>query len=255
MSLAPLPIDPVLPEVLAKLAARRSVVLEAPPGAGKTTRVPRALLDAGVEGEIVVLEPRRLAARLAARRVAEELGEQVGGTVGYTVRFEDVSSKKTRVRFVTEGVLGRRLLSEPTLPSVSTVLLDEIHERHVQGDVALAMLRRLQRTARPDLAIVAMSATLDAAPIASFLGCEVVRSEGKRYEVAIEHLPGPDDRKLELQVVSAIRALVSAGLDGHVLVFLPGAAEIRRALEATAKLAQENDLELLPLHGDLSPAE
>lgn len=255
MSLTPLPIDPVLPEVLAKLAARRSVVLEAPPGAGKTTRVPRALLDAGTEGEIVVLEPRRLAARLAARRVADELGEKVGETVGYTVRFEDVSSKKTRIRFVTEGVLGRRLLSEPTLPKVSTVLLDEIHERHVQGDVALAMLRRLQRSARPDLAIVAMSATLDAAPIASFLGCEVVRSEGKRFDVAIEHLPNADDRKLELQVVSAVRSLISAGLDGHVLVFLPGAAEIRRALEATAKLAQENDLELLPLHGDLSPAE
>ncbi|HEY8078049.1 MAG TPA: helicase-related protein, partial [Labilithrix sp.] len=255
MPLAPLPIDPVLPDVVRTLDESRSVVLEAPPGAGKTTRVPRALLDAGTEGEILVLEPRRLAARLAARRVADELGERVGETIGYTVRFEDVSSKKTRVRFVTEGVLTRRLLAEPELPGVSVVLLDEIHERHLQGDVALALLRRLQRTKRPDLRLGAMSATLDAEPIAAFLGCPVVRSEGKRFDVAIEHLAAPDDRKLDLQIASAVRALVSGGLDGHVLVFLPGAGEIRRAMEACEKLAQENDLALLPLHGDLPPAE
>jgi ATP-dependent helicase HrpB len=254
--LAPLPIDEVLPELVRVLGpAGASVVLEAPPGAGKTTRAPRALLDAGLEGEIIVLEPRRLAARLAARRVAEELGERVGETVGYTVRFEDVSSSRTRVRFVTEGVLTRRLVADPTLAGVSAVLLDEIHERHLQGDVALALLRRLQQTRRPDLRLAAMSATLDAAPIASFLGCGVLRSEGKRFDVAIEHLASPDDRKLELQIASAVRSLVSAGLDGHVLVFLPGAADIRRALESCAKLAGEHDLALLPLHGDLSPAE
>lgn len=256
MKLSPLPIDEVLPDLVRALSgAGGSVVLEAPPGAGKTTRAPRALLDAGLEGDIVVLEPRRLAARLAARRVADELGERVGETVGYTVRFEDVSSSRTRIRFVTEGVLTRRLVADPSLKGVSAVLLDEIHERHLQGDVALALLRRLQQTRRPDLRLVAMSATLDAAPIARFLECPVLRSEGKRFDVAIEHLPAPDDRRLELQVASAVRSLVAAGLDGHVLVFLPGAADIRRALESCAKLASENDLALLPLHGDLSPAE
>jgi ATP-dependent helicase HrpB len=254
--LTPLPIDPVLPEIVSSLARSPSLVLEAPPGAGKTTRVPRAMLDANVvRGEIVVLEPRRLAARLAARRVAEELGERIGETIGYTVRFEDVSSARTRVRFVTEGVLTRRLLADPTLRSVSAVLLDEFHERHLQGDVALALLKRLQETTRPDLRLVAMSATLDAAPVAQFLGCEAVRSEGRRFDVALEHLPAPDDRKLDLQVASAVRSLVKDGLDGHVLVFLPGASEIRRAMESCAKLAAENDLALVALHGDLPPAD
>jgi len=258
VSLPPLPIDPVLPEVVRALREAPALVLEAPPGAGKTTRVPRAMLDAGLageRGEIIVLEPRRLAARLAAKRVAEELGEKLGETVGYTVRFEDVSSARTRVRFVTEGVLTRRLLADPRLRGVSAVLLDEFHERHLQGDVALALLRRLQRADRPDLRIVAMSATLDAGPVADFLGCGVVRSEGKRFDVAIEHIAQPDNRKLELQVASAVRSLVALGLDGHVLVFLPGAAEIRRAMEACEKLARDSDLALVPLHGDLPPAE
>lgn len=256
MPLSPLPIDPVLPDVVRVLREGSALVLEAPPGAGKTTRVPRALLDsAAFPGEIIVLEPRRLAARLAAKRVAEELGERLGDTVGYTVRFEDVSSAKTRIRFVTEGVLTRRLLSDRDLSRVSVVLLDELHERHVHGDVALALLRRLQQTTRPDLRLCAMSATLDAAPVAAYLGCEVVRSEGKRFDVAIEHEPQPDDRKLDLKVASAVRTLVRDGLDGHVLVFLPGAGEIRRAMEACEKLAAENDLEIVALHGDLPAAE
>jgi ATP-dependent helicase HrpB len=256
MPLTPLPIDPVLPEVVRTLRDATSLVLEAPPGAGKTTRVPRAMLDAGtVTGEIVVLEPRRLAARLAARRVAEELGERVGETIGYTVRFEDASSAKTRVRFVTEGVLTRRLLADPLLRGVSAVLLDEFHERHLQGDVALALLKPLQQTTRPHHRVVAKSATLDAGPLAAIHGCSVVRSEGRRFEVAVEHLPAPDDRKIDLQVASALRALVNDGLDGHVLVFLPGAAEIRWAMEACAKLASDNDLSLVALHGDLPPAD
>lgn len=247
----------MLPDIVGALRDRSTLVLEAPPGAGKTTRVPRAMLDAGAtaNGEIIVLEPRRLAARLAARRVAEELGEKPGETVGYTVRFEDVSGPKTRIRFVTEGVLTRRLLVDPQLRNVSAVLLDEFHERHLQGDVALALLKRIQETKRPDLRLVAMSATLDAGPVAEFLGAPVIRSEGKRFDVEIEHLSAPDDRKLDLQVASAVRALVQRGLDGHVLVFLPGASEIRRALEACEKLASENDLLLVPLHGDLSPAD
>lgn len=254
----PLPIDPLLPEIVASLRARATLVLEAPPGAGKTTRVPRALLDAGLagDGQIVVLEPRRLAARLAARRVADELGEEVGRTVGYQVRFEDVSSARTRVRFVTEGVLGRRLVSSGgALDDVSVIVLDEFHERHLQGDVALALVERLRRASRPDLRLVVMSATLSTEALAAHLDAPVLRSEGKRFEVTIEHLPSPDERPLASQVASAVRRLVVEGLDGDVLVFLPGASEIRRARETCQKLADEADLDLVPLHGDLTAAE
>lgn len=240
---------------MASLRACPSLVLEAPPGAGKTTRVPRALLDAGFaeHGEILVLEPRRLAARLAARRVAEELGEDVGGVVGYQVRFEDVSSKRTRIRFVTEGIVTRKLVADPELSGVACVIVDEFHERHLHGDIALAWLRRLQ--ARRPLSIVVMSATLDAAPVAAYLDCPRLRADGRRFDVRVEHLPAPEDRPLESLVGSAVRGLLKDGLDGHVLVFLPGAAEIRRAKETLEKFATEHDLALLPLHGDLPPAE
>jgi ATP-dependent helicase HrpB len=252
-----LPIDPLLPEIVASLRAHPTLVLEAPPGAGKTTRVPRALLDAGFaeHGEILVLEPRRLATRMAARRVADELGESPGGIVGYQVRFEDVSGPRTRVRFVTEGILGRRILASPNLDGVAAVVLDEFHERHLQGDVALALVERLRRANRPDLRVIAMSATLATGPLAEYLGAPILRAEGRRFEVAIEHLATPDDRPLASQVASAVRSLVAAGLQGDVLVFLPGAGEIRRAREACEKLAAEADLVLVPLHGDLSPQE
>lgn len=259
--LTPLPIDGLLPDVVRALASGGALVLEAPPGAGKTTRVPRALLDAGLakSGEIVILEPRRLAARLAAKRVAEELGEEVGRTVGYQVRFEDVSSAATRIRFVTEAVLTRRLVRDPELRGVSAVLLDEFHERNLHGDVALAWLRRLRETTRPDLLVVVMSATLDAAPAAAFLGCPSLRSEGRSFPVEIEHEPKDDDRPLASKVASAVRTLLGRGLDaskgGHVLVFLPGAGEIRRAAESLEKLAAENDLSVVPLHGELPPQE
>jgi len=193
MSLLPLPIDHVLPDVIRALRESSSLVLEAPPGAGKTTRVPRAMLDAGLatSGEIVVLEPRRLAARLAARRVAEELGEAARGHHRYTVRFEDASSAKTTRTVRHEGVLTRSFARGSRATRISAVLLDEFHERHLQGDVAIALLRRMQQTTRPDLRVVAMSATLDAGPVAEFLGCRVVRSEGTRFDVAIEHSPPP----------------------------------------------------------------
>jgi ATP-dependent helicase HrpB len=253
----PLPIDPLLPAIADSLRATPTLVLQAPPGAGKTTRVPRALLDAGMaeRGQVVVLEPRRLAVRMAARRVADELGERVGGTVGYQVRFETVSSDRTRIRFVTEGVLGRELISNPDLSGVAAVVLDEFHERHLQGDMALALVERLRRTRRPDLRVVVMSATLATEAIATHLGAPVVRSEGRSFEVTLSHLDAPDDRPLGSQVASAVRSLLRDGLDGHVLVFLPGAAEIRRAREACEKVASEADLALVTLHGDLSPEE
>ena len=150
----PLPIDPLLPEVVATVRAHAAAVIEAPPGAGKTTRVPRALVEAGLAGEVVVLEPRRLPTRLAARRVAEELGERPGDTVGYAVRFEDVSGPRTRLKFVTEGILARRLLADPELRGVGCVVLDEFHERHLATDLALALLRRLQQGRRPDLKVL-----------------------------------------------------------------------------------------------------
>jgi ATP-dependent helicase HrpB len=252
----PLPIDPVLPEIVRLVQAEGAVVLEAPPGAGKTTRVPGALLGGlGGDGEIVVLEPRRLAARMAARRVADERGERLGDTVGYQVRFEDVSSARTRIRFVTEGVLTRRLVSDRALSGVDAVVLDEFHERHLHGDVALALVQRLRRTTRPDLRVVVMSATLGTSKVGEFLGAATVRSEGRLFEVAVEHAQAADDRPLALQVASAVRSALSASADGHVLVFLPGASEIRKAREACARIAEEHDARLLPLHGDLSPAE
>src|SRR5918997_2307706 len=229
-----LPIDSLMPEIVASLARVPNLVVEAPPGAGKTTRVPPALLDAGLAGEreVWVLEPRRLAARLSARRVAEERGESLGETVGYQVRFDEAGGPRTRIRFLTEGVLTRRLLADPRLERAGVIVLDEFHERHLQADLAVALLRRLQRNVRPDLRLVAMSATLDAAPVAEFLEAPILRSEGRRFHVEIEHLARPDERPLEEQVASAVARLVSEKLDGDVLVFLPGAAEIRRALAA-----------------------
>jgi ATP-dependent helicase HrpB len=247
-----LPIDPLLPEIVRHLRGRPSLVVEAAPGAGKTTRVPPALL--GLDGrEVLVLEPRRLAARLAARFVSAEMGEAVGGTAGYQVRFEDVSGPRTRLRFLTEGVLTRRLAGDPRLARVGTVVLDEFHERHLEGDLALALLRRLQQTARPDLRLVVMSATLDAAPIAGYLGgARVMQAEGRQYPLEIEYTPH-SAAPLEEQVAGALGRL--GKLAGHVLVFLPGAAEIRRAQTACAALARRHGWAVLPLHGDQSPAE
>jgi ATP-dependent helicase HrpB len=279
-----LPIDPLLPDIVAAMTTFGACVVEAPPGAGKTTRVPPALWQSRPDtpDELWVLEPRRLPARLAAQRVAGELGQAVGGTVGYSVRFEDRASARTRIRFVTEGILLRRLLADPVLAGIWAVVLDEFHERHLASDLVLALLARLRRTRRPDLGVCVMSATLDAQPIAEFLGdCPRVRSEGRRFEVAIEHLGLPDERSLALQVVSTVRRVLEQDPDGDVLVFLPGAADIRRCQEAllggpgrsgggaaagagagararmdarTAGPARSwsSELDVLPLHGDLS---
>lgn len=229
-------------------------MVEAPPGTGKTTRVPPAIAEV-VDGEVICVEPRRLAARMAASRVAHERGERLGETVGYQVRFEEVVSERTRIRYVTEGILGRRLVGDPELRGVGAVVLDEFHERHLAGDLALALLRRLKERRRPDLRIVVMSATLEAEPVQAFLGCESVRSEGRPFPVEIEYLDRPDDRRLEEQVASALRRLLRDGLDGDVLVFLPGSAEIARARDACRSIAERHGLAIAALHGDLPPAE
>ena len=245
-----LPIDAHLGEIVRVVKGGSNVVVEAAPGAGKTTRAPAALLEVG---PVVVLEPRRIAARMAARRVAEERGLEVGGEVGYQVRFEDVTSAGTRLRFVTEGLLVRRLLEDPKLEGVAVVCLDEFHERHLDTDMALAMLRRLQKTSRPDLRSVVMSATMEAAPVARFLGgCPVVRAEGRVFPVQVEHRPY-SAAPLEEQVASAVGDL--KGESGGVLVFLPGAEEIERAGRAVEGVARAAGMVVRPLHGRLPAAE
>ncbi|GLH74248.1 ATP-dependent helicase HrpB [Geothrix limicola] len=262
----PLPIDPLLPQIAQSLRDNPNLVLQADPGAGKTTRVPPALLESGLldgggdqgAAECWILEPRRLAARLAATRVAEELGEPLGQRAGYAVRFEQKVSRATRLRFVTEGLLLRRLHGDPTLRGISAVVLDEFHERHLHTDLGITLLRRLQHASRPDLRLLVMSATLDAGPVAAYLDAPVMKSEGRAYPVETTFLSRPDDRPLELQVADALDTLYGAGLGKdasgkHTLVFLPGAAEIRACLKGCEAVASRRGLSLRPLHGELSP--
>lgn len=248
---ASLPIDAQLSAIASALAQGNTIV-EAPPGAGKTTRVPVAALDV-VEGAIWVTEPRRLAARLAARRVAAELGEKVGETCGYQVRYETRCGPTTRIRFVTEGILLRRLHGDPQLAGIGAVIFDEVHERHVDTDLGLALARRLQSGARPRLRIGAMSATLDARPLSDLLNAEPIRSEGRSFDIDVAYMPPPKDRRLEVQVRAAVRELL--GQPGDVLVFLPGAREIRRCAEALDELADARDFDVAILHGDLPAAD
>jgi ATP-dependent helicase HrpB len=262
-----LAIEPLLPTIVAALAPKgANLVIEAPPGAGKTTAVPIALLEsplmeqAGDAREIIVLQPRRLAARLAAHWVATQLGESIGERVGYHVRFDAVSSAATRILFMTQGLLVRRLISDPQLRGVSVVILDEFHERQLDIDLTLALLRALQRGARPDLRIVVMSATLDGQAVASYLDAQVVRSQGRAYPVDIAYQPPPTQEQVRLgrEVAFAFRTLLEreGGLDnGHVLAFLPGARAIREAQEACQKIASSNNVDIFVLHGDLSKAE
>ena len=248
-----LPIDAHLPELVAAFGEAGTLVVVADPGAGKTTRLPPALLEASWLGgrEIWVTEPRRLAARLSARRVASELGVRLGGGVGYQVRFDDCTSAKTRLRYVTEGVLLRRLEVDPQLENVGIVIMDELHERSLHADVGLALLRQLRQHGRPDLRVGAMSATMDAETVATYLGAPIHTVPGRTYEVAVEYLAQPDERPLDVQVAIAVRKLLAGGLDGDVLIFLPGAREIRRCQDALADTAARSDVAIELLHGDL----
>ncbi|MCS6855047.1 MAG: ATP-dependent helicase HrpB, partial [Elioraea sp.] len=251
---ADLPVGEALPALAAALG-RGNAVLVAPPGAGKTTLVPLALLDAPWRAgrKILVLEPRRLAARAAARRLAELLGEPLGRRVGLATRLERVVSEATEIEVLTEGLLVRRLHADPGLEGVAAILFDEVHERSLDADLALALAREVQAALRPDLRLVAMSATLDAAAFARLLDAPVVESAGRAFPVEILHAARDlaDPRELPEAAADAIRrALATTG--GDVLVFLPGMAEIRRV---EALLAEDASLGAVvrPLHGDLSP--
>lgn len=247
-----LPIDPLVPEIVQSVREHPLTLLQAEPGAGKTTRVPPALLHAGLD-KIYVLEPRRLAARMAARRVAEELGEPLGQSIGYQVRFEEVGAPQTKLWFVTEGVLTRRLLSGSGLRGMRTVVLDEFHERHLETDLALALLRKLTATHK-ELRLLIMSATLNLDEIVARFGdIPLINAPGKVFPVSIRYTPS-SAAPLEQQSSAAVAKLL-AETPGHLLVFLPGAAEIRKTMSACEGIARQHRAKLLPLHGDLGPEE
>jgi ATP-dependent helicase HrpB len=244
LTLPSLPVDAVIPELRTLLDAHGAVVLEAPPGTGKTTRVPPALLDM-VPGQVWVLEPRRIAARASAARVAAERGEPIGATVGYAVRLERRAGPRTRLLYVTEALLAHRAAEDPDLAGIDAVVLDEFHERGIHADVALALVRAL-RARRPDLRVVVMSATLDGSALERALGWPRLTVEAVRHPVEIQHVARADARPLEVRVADAVRACAHRG---DILVFLPGAGEIARCVEALGRI----DRLVVPLHGELDP--
>ncbi|HRK32416.1 MAG TPA: helicase-related protein, partial [Tepidisphaeraceae bacterium] len=252
-----LPIDDFLPAIADSLRTCSQLVLVAEPGAGKTTRVPPALLPLLEQAEhdkIIMLQPRRVAARAAAMRIASENQWTLGREVGYHIRFDRVMGANTRLRVLTEGILTRQLLDDPFLPGIGCVILDEFHERSIHIDLALAMLREVQQTVRPDMRIVVMSATLDAEPVAAFLGgAPVVRVPGRLFPIDITYREAPRDRYMEDTIADALRDVIQndGGVAGDVLVFLPGVGEINRTTAGLAAVAREHDLQLLPLHGSL----
>jgi ATP-dependent helicase HrpB len=248
-----LPIEAVLPELLTHLETANSVVLHAPTGAGKTTRVPPAIWNASLsdDKQIVMLEPRRIAARAASRRIASEMQESLGGLVGYQVRFDSRKSQQTKLLTVTDGILLRRLQDDPFLEDVGVVVFDEFHERGLESDVCLAMIRRVQQTIRPDLKIVVMSATLDAEPIAEYLGgCPIVKSEGRQHPVEVKYLKRRDQRKIEEQIAAQLPDVLNQ-TPGDILIFLPGVGEIFRTARELESVANKHNLKLLQLYGDL----
>jgi ATP-dependent helicase HrpB len=250
---APLPIDAVLEDLSRALAKNNAAVLVAPPGAGKTTRVPLALLDEPwmENKKIIVLEPRRIAARASAERMARTLGERVGDTVGYRVRFGSKVSRLTRIEVVTEGIFSRQVLDDPELTGIAAVLFDEFHERSLDADLGLALARDAQTGLREDLRILVMSATLDGARVAKLLGdAPVIASEGRAYPVETRYLGRKPDAPLERQMADAIAMALRAD-PGSVLAFLPGAAEIRRTQNFLSERIHDAGIEIVPLFGAL----
>ncbi|MGE3311791.1 MAG: ATP-dependent helicase HrpB [Limisphaerales bacterium] len=257
-----LPIFEVESELISRLREVPRAVLSAPTGSGKSTQVPQFLLRHGLlgdRGQVVILQPRRLAARLLARRVAEEMGVPLGADVGYQVRFERVEGAHTRIKFVTEGILLRRMLDDPELDGVAALVFDEFHERHLYGDISLAQALELQERRRPDLKLLVMSATLELKKLEEYLRpCAVVQSDGRTHPVEIEYAERPaysDNRPVWDQAADAFADSVRRGGEGDVLVFMPGAFEIQRTLDAIRGRPESRGYQLLPLHGELSPRD
>ena len=253
-----LPIYDVEADIVSRLRELNRLIVQAPTGSGKSTQVPQMLWRHGFlgEGQAVVLQPRRLAARLLAARVAQEMGVRLGQEVGYSIRFENVSSSATRIRYVTEGILLRQMVEDPQLAGISAILFDEFHERHLYGDITLAWALELQQKLRPDLKLLVMSATLETRLIGEYLQpCGVVASEGRTFPVDIDYLPA---RAMGRQPVwdlaaEALARAVREGLAGDVLIFMPGSYEIQQTLEAVRPRPEAKGMVLLPLHGELPP--
>jgi len=246
------PIDPLLPEILASLERHPRLVLEAPPGAGKTTRVPPALLAAPwLQGcKVLMLEPRRIAARAAANFMASERGEQPGETVGYRIRFESKVGPRTRIEVVTEGILTRLIQDDPGLDGIGALLFDEFHERHLSADLGLALALEVQAQLRPDLRIVVMSATLDGERLAKTLDAPRLSSAGRSFPVRIAYPPRAGNETEDAQLKRAVE-LALRETDGDLLVFLPGLREIQRGERLLFDSAQAANADLLPLYGEL----
>ena len=260
MSLPVFEIEKELCSAVAGTEKRCRIVIEAPTGSGKSTQVPQMLVDSGGtgEGEIYVLQPRRLAARMLARRVSSERNQKVGGEVGYQVRFENVVSRDTKIRYVTEGILIRRLLEDPNLKNIAAIVFDEFHERHFYGDVSLARCLDVQEQRRPDLKIIVMSATLEIEPLITYFGseCHHLKSEGRTFPVDIEYCP-PKERHKDQVWDLAVRAMRdhfrSNGIEGHTLVFMSGQHEIRKTVEGLRRASWAKEFEICELYGNLAP--
>src|SRR6476659_8626131 len=252
-----LPIDEALPRLTAALRQQYAAVLVAPPGAGKTTRVPLWLLDTlwAADKKILVLEPRRLAARAAAERMAATLNEKVGETVGLRVRFGSKVSRQTRLEVVTEGIFTRLILDDPSLDGIAAVLFDEFHERSLDADLGLALAREAQQGLRDDLRLLVMSATLDGARVAALLGnASVVESEGRAFTVETRYLGRDPRARIERQVADAVERALRAE-SGSALVFLPGAGEIRRTEELLKERVRDAAIDIVGLFGALDARE
>ena len=256
-----LPIYEIEREIVDRLQTDRRLILSAPTGSGKSTQVPQMLLKHGLlaKGQVVVLQPRRLAARLLAARVASELGVKLGDEVGYQIRFENVTSAKTKIRFVTEGVLLRQMIEDPKLTGVAAVLFDEFHERHLYGDITLARALDQQEAHRPDLMLAVMSATLNAGDLERYLApCATLASEGRMYPVEVEYLPyrvGQGGPPVWEQAAEVFRKFVNGGGEGDVLIFMPGGFEISQTIEEIRHSSEGKDYIVLPLHGELQPKD
>ena len=253
-----LPIHAVANQIIDGLAAYGRVVISAPTGSGKSTQVPQILMDSQVvKGEVVVLQPRRLAARMLAQRVASERSSKLGDTVGYQVRFENVVSKETKIRFVTEAILLRQILSDPSLKEVGAVVFDEFHERHLSSDLSLSCALQAVQSERPDLKIIVMSATLDIDSLEGFLQpCARVEATGRMYPVTIQYMGSALNRgaaPVWERASAAFRFAVREQLLGDVIIFMPGAYEISKTITSIQSLPEARGYEVLPLHGDLSP--